>query len=480
MSYDFPSVYVERESSSAKVSTPLSGSTSAFIGIAERGELGTIQEINSWSEYTSKFAKGLNSPFYINSYLAYAVYGYFSNGGSKCYVIRVAHETATKASVQLGNVETGVLVTAMDEGTWGNKLSVVITANATNTDNFNINIISNASGSTVVLETFTDVSNTITDERYFKPILDSGSNYVTVSAGTLAVVASTALTSGVDGISDIVDTDYTGALALLETKDDISMVSIPGQSSSAITTALINYSLAHRITPFPDLSPTITVSELESLRATTLKGNVAVTFPTTFKVIDPLSPVNALKEVPTSGHYMGMVSRMITNNGIGQSPAGVDAVIKGAVELPSTLTKANLKTLYTIQVNPIVLDSEYGVIVWGDKSLSTDRRFVRLSNLLLANYLENRVEKETKWVVFQTINTQLMERVTTQIEGMLIDLWRRGNLQGESAKEAFFVKCDDELNTKETKAEKKFLCQIAYKPNESADFVIFTVSHKLD
>lgn len=479
MDYTIPNIYVDREPNAQKVDTPMTGTIAGFIGIAERGEVGVVQEVNSWTEYVSKFAKGMVSPFYINSALAYSVYGYFQNGGGKCYVIRTAHSTATKASLLVGEALTGVTFTAKDEGVWANKLFVTSAANAKNASNFDITLTSTLSGSSVVVETFTDLSNTVTNDRYFKSIINSGSKYVSVSSGTLVVKVSTALAGGVDGISDITDEDYTSKIALIEAFRDVSMLSIPGQTSSSVLSAMLNLSLRKRITVFPDLSPTLTPTDLVTMRGDTLKGNAFVYYPSVGNVKDPLSPVGALKEIPVSGHVMGTVSRMVKERGIGQSPAGVDAVVKGFVSINS-IDPEDLELLYASQINPIMSDIDYGIVIWGDKSISEDSRMTRGANLLLANYLESYIEKETRYVVFRTINETLMEAVKTQVDGILGDLWKRGNLRGDSPSEAFYSKCDAEINTKETISEGKFLCKVAYKTNESAEFVIFTVSHLIN
>ena len=479
MDYTIPNIYVDREPNSQKVDSVMTGTTAGFIGIAERGEVGVVQVVNSWTDYVSKFAKGMVSPFYINSALAYSVYGYFQNGGGKCYIVRTAHSTASKASLLVGEAITGVTFTAKDEGVWANKLFITSSANTKNVSNFDITITSTLSGSSVVVETFTDLSNNVTSERYFKSIINSGSKYVSVSSGTLGVKVSTALAGGVDGISDITDEDYTSKIALLEVFRDISMLSIPGQTSSAVLSAMLSLSSRKRITVFPDLSPTLTPTDLVTMRGDTLKGNAFVYFPSVGNVKDPLSPVGALKEVPVSGHVMGTISRMVKERGIGQSPAGVDAVVKGFVSIDS-IDPEDLELLYAAQINPILTDIDYGIILWGDKSISEDSNMTRGANLLLANYLESYIEKETRYVVFRTINETLMEAVKTQVDGILGDLWKRGNLRGNTAQEAFYSKCDSEINTEETISEGKFLCKVAYKNNESANFVIFTVSHLIN
>jgi uncharacterized protein len=62
----------------------------AFIGICERGPVHAPAEVNSWEQYTARFGG-----FVANGCLAYAIKGFFDNGGATCFVVRVAAPRAT-------------------------------------------------------------------------------------------------------------------------------------------------------------------------------------------------------------------------------------------------------------------------------------------------------------------------------------------------------------------------------------------------
>lgn len=66
---------------------------SAFVGVAKSGPVGVPVAVTSWNMYLNTFAGGQESAFLTNSYLAYAVYGFFQNGGKLCYVLRVSSGT---------------------------------------------------------------------------------------------------------------------------------------------------------------------------------------------------------------------------------------------------------------------------------------------------------------------------------------------------------------------------------------------------
>ena len=55
-------------------------------GPMPRPPSGSPQALNSWTEFTQKFGDIQAA----NQYLAHAVYGFFNNGGTRCWVARVA------------------------------------------------------------------------------------------------------------------------------------------------------------------------------------------------------------------------------------------------------------------------------------------------------------------------------------------------------------------------------------------------------
>lgn len=79
-------------------------SVTGFVGQAERGPLNYPQQINSWGQYRDIFGD-----FVGYAYLPYCVFGFFLNGGERCYVVRVSHETALASrSFILSGVSTTV------------------------------------------------------------------------------------------------------------------------------------------------------------------------------------------------------------------------------------------------------------------------------------------------------------------------------------------------------------------------------------
>jgi phage tail sheath protein FI len=107
--YTWPGVYVEEVPSAVKPIAGVGTSTAAFIGVsanitqawdpgkktgmpADRADEAytqaaalTPQPVNSWTEFTQKFGDIQEA----NRYLAHAVFGFFNNGGTRCWVTRI-------------------------------------------------------------------------------------------------------------------------------------------------------------------------------------------------------------------------------------------------------------------------------------------------------------------------------------------------------------------------------------------------------
>src|SRR5580765_1289722 len=93
----YPGVYIDEFAPGA----PIEGvgtSTAGFIGVAKQGP--TIPTlIQSWDAFVEIFGGFIDEA--PTGFLATAVYGFFVNGGTACYVLRVA--TGKPASADLAN-----------------------------------------------------------------------------------------------------------------------------------------------------------------------------------------------------------------------------------------------------------------------------------------------------------------------------------------------------------------------------------------
>ncbi len=133
--YLSPGVYIEEVDAGPKPIEGVSTATAVFIGFTEKAQamqrvngdvftrdlLNKPQLVTNWSQFTEKFGG-----FAEGAYLPHAVYGYFQNGGNRCYVLSV--KTIPNAQAQLLNAEgkPQLIVQAKQAGFDGLRLRVKV------------------------------------------------------------------------------------------------------------------------------------------------------------------------------------------------------------------------------------------------------------------------------------------------------------------------------------------------------------------
>ena len=87
--YSWPGVYVEEIAGGLRPITPVGTSTPAFVGVAPKGDAHVNEAfgVNNWSQFMREFVPPSGS--ITSTPLSHAVFGFFLNGGARCYVVNV-------------------------------------------------------------------------------------------------------------------------------------------------------------------------------------------------------------------------------------------------------------------------------------------------------------------------------------------------------------------------------------------------------
>ncbi len=138
----YPGVYIEEVPSPVRTIAAVSTSVTAFIGYFTRGPLNAPVRILSLTDFEREYG-GLQR----NSETSYAIQQFFLNGGTKAWVVRVAHNDATAVIASATAAETASMVlqndaaqdvlriragrrlrgrAVPDPGRWGNGLRIEI------------------------------------------------------------------------------------------------------------------------------------------------------------------------------------------------------------------------------------------------------------------------------------------------------------------------------------------------------------------
>lgn len=493
--YLTPQVKVINTKTSKSPNKGSSATTGVLIGVTQRGPIGVPTKVSSWEEYIEKFAYGMETPFLADSYLAYSVYGFFQNAnavlnagevskGADLYIMRVASTTAKASAFSATADESPLVINAKDKGKWGDKVKVVLQVNTEDSALVDCIVYIGAEKK----EQFSRLTKTATSPKFYETWINDNSQFINVVAGNFTAntyKTAFALTGGADGTEDLTDDIYKGMLVNLDEIEDARPIAIPGETSEGLTTALIDYCKNRRkgdLFPVLDGAKTADVDAIKTYK-TAIAGTPGALYYPWLKVSDPLSvSSNATIDCPTCGHVMGVIARIANSRGVWKAPAGTEAVVVGAVGLTRKLKIGeDTDQLSPNGINAILVKPEYGIVVWGARTMdSEDMEYV--SDQLFNMYLRTTLDTQTQWAVFEPNKALTRTKLSTQVEGIMYDLFKQGAFAGEAedGSDSYFVQCDDSINTQQVIDNHQIVCKVGYALSKPAEFVVFYLSHNLE
>ena len=507
--YLSPGVYVEEINTGPRPIEGVGTAMAAFVGFAPAGPVNDPQLITNWSQYVDKFGSAENGgpkdPHMPGAYLSHSVYGYFLNGGGRCYVTRIGatkgkgkkHQPALQLTAK-GSKSPLLLVQAKDEAQT-NDVEIEVkppTGDAPPEGTFTVRIklgsveevydnltMSRGKGVRNAVETINALSKLV----------------VVVEAPATGTAVERALETGLftlkavptANLPAVQANNFQGNVAErtgiqgLEIAEDVTMVCCPDLMSAYqagiidrdgvknVQQAMIDHctKLGDRMAildSLPDLSPQ---EMLKWRQETNYDSKFAALYYPWIKVGGPEGKAIA---VPPSGHIAGIYARNDKERGVHKAPA--NEVIAGAVEAEVKITKGEQDDMNPRGINCIRVFNGRGIRVWGARTLSSDAAWRYINVRRLFSFVEKSIERGTQWVVFEPNDPDLWARVKRDVGAFLTTVWRDGALFGLTASEAFFVKCDEELNPPEVRDQGKLIIEIGMAPVKPAEFVIFRLS----
>lgn len=177
----YPGVYIQEISSGVRTITNVATSIAAFFGRTTKGKINKAVRILSLSDYERKFG----APYPKNS-LAQSVQQFFNNGGTDCYVVRLA-KNPHFASVTLKSLAGDEVldITAKAQGLWANTVRIEINYNTPNPDDtFNMTVIQEEGGTAVRTENYTNLSMDTSSARFAPSFVTQSSELIKVELST--------------------------------------------------------------------------------------------------------------------------------------------------------------------------------------------------------------------------------------------------------------------------------------------------------
>jgi hypothetical protein len=167
----------------------------------------------------------------------------------------------------------------------------------------------------------------------------------------------------------------------------------------------------------------------------------------------------------------GLIERFTRQHGLSRAPAGKEAVVRGAAGLSVDVGEREAAELAERNVNALRALPDTGVVVWGARTLSTEPDWGYVPVRRLALLLERTVDEALEWVILEPNDEELWGAVRRQLEELLTDWWRDGELLGERPEEAFSVRCDDSTMTRDDLDAGRLVVSVGVAMVRPAEFV---------
>ncbi len=516
--YTAPGVYVEEVVSSQKVLAAAPTAIAAFVGFTETAPTDDPNDpqglaprlVTSWNQF-----EALYGGFAPGCVLPLSVYGYFANGGSVAYICRVpntepAGEPA-RAALPAADRALGLPVAVQSLAPDADITVQISTDDAGDADDegpatFTMTILEGGAA----VESFsglgfgpgennvaTKVNATSTKVKIDLDLgedVDLGAQLELVKPGAYALEKSAPVPVPVTGRKFAGSESARAGINGLAVAEDVTIVLVPDLVTAAtredgtidlglwkaVQTALISHCeqngnrMAILDAP-PGMSPQ-KIKEWRSEVAMYDSAYGALYYPW-IKVENPIG-TNGDSEIliPPSGHIAGVWARTDETRGVWKAPA--NDTMRGVLDIERSVTQNEQSLLNPIGINCIRPFGTRGIRIWGARTLASDTDWNYINVRRLFNMVESTILTGTQYAVFEPNDMALWEGVKRTVSAFLRGLWSAGALNGLTADEAFYVKCDAETNPPESVDAGMLVVEVGIAPVKPAEFVVFRISQK--
>jgi phage tail sheath protein FI len=124
--------------------------------------------------------------------------------------------------------------------------------------------------------------------------------------------------------------------------------------------------------------------------------------------------------------------------------------------------------------------SSSSVYLSSSRTTSTDPDWKYVNGRRFLIFIEQSLKRGLQWVVFEPNGVALWEIVRRSIDVFLLDLWKSGALMGQTADEAYFVRCDRATMTQDDIDNGRLIAVVGVAPLRPAEFVILRITCLLE
>ena len=536
-----PGVYVREIPSGVRTIEGVPTSTTIFVGETERGPL-TVTRINGRSEYERLFGgyrrrrAAVADPGSERLLMPYALDGFFSNGGTSAYILRLCDGFSVvnpDTTVTAFRIEPGVgvseFIEASSPGAWGNSVSVAAALSTDSTasgdrNRLRLAVFYTRPGTTtpVLVEEFDRLSTDPLDESYIVDVLRRSSYIrwrdgvapfipadldnvdITPRFPTAAelVTDAVALTSGAGGDGDFAAADLPVFLTdrLQEIDDAALLVAASSRllpetnPTDADFVTFQNHFITY-VNNRPQLD-LFFIGDLPSLMdatnpiteasnwATGGGGLTPQSAATTFNALywphaevpDPAGiGRNPTLVIPPSGYVAGLYARTDGRRGVWKAAAGTEAQLGGVTALEFDVLDVHQDSLNPRGINALRRIPSAGLVIWGARTRvpTSEWRYVPVRRTAI--FLRKSIYNGIQWAVFEPNDERLWQSLRNTIGAFMEIQFRNGAFAGTTSREAYFVKVDSETTTPDDQAAGIVNILVGFAPLRPAEFVVVSL-----
>lgn len=181
---------------------------------------------------------------------------------------------------------------------------------------------------------------------------------------------------------------------------------------------------------------------------------------------------DALLRVPPSAVAAGIIAQRELAFGIPHGAANV--VAAGVVDVDDRVSPARHDELHPAAIN-VFLRERDGVRLSAARTLGRDPAYRQLSVRRLVLMLRRTLDQQMQWAAFEPNGPALRRDLRHMLVAYLRELWRANAFSGATEEEAFFVRCDDDLNPRRVSDAGRLVCEIGIAPAEPLEFIVLRI-----
>ncbi|WP_300292119.1 phage tail sheath C-terminal domain-containing protein [Nitrosomonas sp.] len=188
---------------------------------------------------------------------------------------------------------------------------------------------------------------------------------------------------------------------------------------------------------------------------------------------------NQMEDFVPCGAVAGIFARTDTQRGVWKAPAGIEATLVGVPQLSVRMTDEENGELNPLGINCLRSFPTAGRVVWGARTLrgadqlADEWKYIPVRRTAL--FIEESLYRGTQWAVFEPNDEPLWAQLRLNISAFMNNLFRQGAFQGQTAREAYLVKCDSETTTQNDINLGVVNVVVGFAPLQPAEFVVIKI-----